>query len=93
MVEPTRVEPGCLDYDLYQSTDDPSVMFFYENWTDADVLSRHMNTPNFYRFVRGDIDARLVVPWTALTMTMLSEPAPDAVHPGAVKRPAGQRVP
>jgi quinol monooxygenase YgiN len=72
MVEPTRTEPGCLDYDLYQSTDDPSVMFFYENWTDAEVLSRHMNTPNFYRFVRGDIDARLVVPWTALTMTMLS---------------------
>jgi quinol monooxygenase YgiN len=75
MVEPTRAEPGCLDYDLYQSTDDPSVMFFYENWTDAEVLSRHMNTPNFYRFVRGDIDARLVVPWTALTMTLLSEPA------------------
>jgi quinol monooxygenase YgiN len=75
MVEPTRMEPGCLDYDLYQSTDDPSVMFFYENWTDAEVLSRHMNTPNFYRFVRGDIDARLVVPWTALTMTVLSEPA------------------
>jgi hypothetical protein len=32
-----------------------------------------MNTPNFYRFVRGDIDGRLVVPWTALIMTMISE--------------------
>ena len=75
MVEPTRAEPGCLDYDLYQSLDDPSVMFFYENWTDSDSLARHMNTPNFYRFVRGDIDGRLVVPWTALSMTMISEPA------------------
>jgi quinol monooxygenase YgiN len=74
MVEPTRAEPGCLDYDLYQSLDEPSVMFFYENWTDAEALHQHMNTPNFYRFVRGDIDARLVVPWTALTMTMISEP-------------------
>jgi quinol monooxygenase YgiN len=74
MVEPTRAEPGCLDYDLYQSYDDPSVMFFYENWTDAVVLARHMNTPNFYRYVRGDIDGRLVVPWTALIMTMISEP-------------------
>jgi quinol monooxygenase YgiN len=73
MVEPTRAEPGCIDYDLYQSLDDPSVMFFYENWTDAEALSRHMNTPNFYRFVRGDIDGRLVVPWTALIMTMLSD--------------------
>jgi quinol monooxygenase YgiN len=74
MLEPTRAEPGCIDYDLYQSLEDPSVMFFYENWTDADSLHRHMNTPNFYRFVRGEIDGRLVVPWTALTMTMLSEP-------------------
>ena len=74
MLEPTRAEAGCLDYDLYQSRDDPSVMFFYENWTDAEALSRHMNTPNFYRFVRGEIDRRLVVPWTALAMAMLSEP-------------------
>ena len=76
MVEPTRAEPGCMDYDLYQSLDDASVMFFYENWTNAEALSRHMNTPNFYRFVRGEIDGRLVVPWTALIMTMLSEPGP-----------------
>jgi quinol monooxygenase YgiN len=75
MVEPTRAEPGCLDYDLYQSLDDESVMFFYENWTDSESLARHMNTPNFYRFVRGDIDGRLVVPWTALSMTMISEPS------------------
>lgn len=74
MVEPTRAEPGCIDYDLYQSLDDPTVMFFYENWTDAEALVRHMNTPNFYRFVRGEVDGRLVVPSTALTLTMISEP-------------------
>jgi quinol monooxygenase YgiN len=74
MVEPTRAEPGCLGYDLYQLREDPSVMFFYENWTDQDALSRHMNTVNFYRYVRGDVDARLVAPWTAHTMTMVSEP-------------------
>jgi quinol monooxygenase YgiN len=74
MLEPTRAEPGCLDYDLYQSMEDPSVMFFYENWTDQAALERHMNTPNFYRAVRGEIDARLVVPWTAHIMTMISEP-------------------
>jgi quinol monooxygenase YgiN len=75
MVEPTRAEPGCLDYDLYQSREDPSLMFFYENWTDQDALSRHMNTANFYQYVRGEVDPRLVAPWTAHTMTMVSEPA------------------
>jgi len=72
MVEPTRAEPGCIDYDLYQSIDDPSVMFFYENWVDQQSLSNHMNTPNFYRVVRGEIDNNLVIPWTALSMTMMS---------------------
>lgn len=75
MVEPTRAEPGCLDYDLYQCVDDPSVMFFYENWTDQESLAKHMNTPNFYRYVRGEVDPRLVVPWTAHMMSMVSQPA------------------
>jgi len=75
MVEPTRAEPGCLDYDLYQSSEDPSVMFFYENWSDPDALAAHMNTPNFYRYVRGEVDGRLVVPWTADVMTMVSQPS------------------
>lgn len=76
MVEPTRAEPGCLDYDLYQSSEDPSVMFFYENWSDSDALAAHMNTPNFYRYIRGEVDGRLVAPWTAHTMAMVSQPLP-----------------
>jgi quinol monooxygenase YgiN len=75
MVNPTRAEPGCLDYDLYQSREDPSVMFFYENWTDQESLVKHMNTENFYRYVRGEIDGRLVVPWTAHMMSVVSQPA------------------
>lgn len=74
VVESTRAEPGCIDYDLYQSLDDPSVLFFYENWTDADALAAHLSTPTFYRVVRGEVDGRLVVPWTALSLTMVSEP-------------------
>ncbi len=75
MVGPTRAEPGCLSYDLYQSRADPALMFFYENWTDQPALDVHMNTPNFYRYVRGEVDGRLVAPWTAHVMTMVSQPA------------------
>ncbi|MFE9657805.1 putative quinol monooxygenase [Micromonospora sp. NPDC006431] len=49
MVAITRAEPGCLGYDLYQSVEDPSVMFLYENWTEQAALDKHMNTSNFYR--------------------------------------------
>lgn len=75
MVDPTRAEPGCLSYDLYQSRENPMVMFFHENWTDQRALDDHMNTSNFYRYVRRDVDGRLAVPWTAHMMTMLSQPA------------------
>jgi len=74
MVEATRAEPGCLDYDLYQPIEVPSVMFFYENWTDQAALDQHMKTPHFYHLVRGEIDPRLIVPWTAHVMTMISRP-------------------
>lgn len=50
-------------------------MFFYENWTDAKTLAAHMATPNFARYVRGEIDERLVVPWSALKLKMISVPA------------------
>ncbi|PWU51364.1 hypothetical protein DLJ46_05200 [Micromonospora globispora] len=79
MVAITRAEPGCLGYDLYQSVEDPSVMFLYENWTDQAALDKHMNTSNFYRIVRGEIDKRLVAPWTAHMMTMISEPHPERI--------------
>jgi len=46
LVEPTRAEPGCLRYDLHQSTEDPRVFLFHEVWeTEAD-LERHLETPH-----------------------------------------------
>ena len=47
LLEPTRAEPGCLAYDLYQSTEDPTVWVLIERWRavadlDAHVLSSHM---------------------------------------------------
>lgn len=70
VIDSTRAEPGVIDYDLYQA-EDPTVMFFYENWTDGKALSVHMNTPNFYRVVRGEVDPKLVVPWTGLSMSLI----------------------
>ena len=32
LVEPTRLEAGCLNYDLHRSVDDADVWFVYENW-------------------------------------------------------------
>jgi quinol monooxygenase YgiN len=75
-IDSTRAEDGCLDYDLYQSFDDPAVLFYRENWTGQSALDRHMNTPGFHRIVRAGIDPLLSVPWSGLTMTMVSAPGP-----------------
>jgi quinol monooxygenase YgiN len=46
LVEPTRQEPGCIDYDLHRSNDDPCVFLYYENWRSKEDLDRHLTMPH-----------------------------------------------
>lgn len=41
VLAPTRLEEGCLTYDLHQSTADPTEFLFYENWTNQAALDAH----------------------------------------------------
>ncbi|GAA5181187.1 hypothetical protein GCM10023322_15220 [Rugosimonospora acidiphila] len=75
-VDSTRAEPGCLEYDLYQASDDPTVLFYRETWTSGSALDEHLNRPGFYEIVRRQVDPLLAVPWTGLSMTMVSQPGP-----------------
>ena len=45
LIEPTRSEEGCLNYDLHQGTEDPSIFFFYENWRSQQDLDEHLEMP------------------------------------------------
>lgn len=47
MVAPTRSEEANISYDLYQSTDQPSVFILEENWQSKDGLAQHMQKPYF----------------------------------------------
>jgi quinol monooxygenase YgiN len=40
-VAPTRAEPGCAVYDLFQDLDDPAHFTFIEEWTDRSTLDVH----------------------------------------------------
>ena len=44
IVEPTRAEPGCLAYDLFESTVDPNTMITVELWRSQADLDAHMET-------------------------------------------------
>lgn len=51
MVEATRKEPGCLEYAIHVSKQDPELWCFYENWRSKADLQVHFETPGFKAMV------------------------------------------
>lgn len=50
LIEPTRKEDGCVQYDLHVHLTDPGRLVFYENWTSAEHLARHAASPHVQAF-------------------------------------------
>lgn len=52
LVEETRKEKGCINYDLHESVEDARRFVMYENWeSDAD-LDAHSKSPHLREFGR-----------------------------------------
>ena len=56
LVDPTRAEAECLNYDLHQSIGDGDVWFVYENWRSAEGLEAHMPAPHSQAFLKVAAD-------------------------------------
>jgi quinol monooxygenase YgiN len=50
MVEETRKEQGCINYDLHISADSPGSFLFYENWQSLAHLDRHAQSAHIQNF-------------------------------------------
>jgi quinol monooxygenase YgiN len=50
MVEVTRKEDGCVQYDLHVSTEHTGNFVFYENWTTQEALDRHAASAHLKAF-------------------------------------------
>ena len=46
MIAATRMEDGCIFYDLTQSITAPNEFTFVERWTTREALEAHMHTPH-----------------------------------------------
>lgn len=44
LIEPTRAEAGCVQYDLHQDNDNPAHFLFFENWESRDLWQAHMGS-------------------------------------------------
>ncbi|QQE13415.1 antibiotic biosynthesis monooxygenase [Planctomycetota bacterium] len=43
LVAVSKLDPGCLQYDLHQSIEDKNVYFLYETWVSEESLADHMD--------------------------------------------------
>lgn len=74
MTAPSRAETGCLNYDIYQSNEDPTVLCTYENWTGKPALDEHIQTPHFKNLVET-LKPLLAAPMEIDLLSMSSTPA------------------
>jgi len=61
LIEPTRAEADCVQYDLHESRETPGVFVFYEKWTSKEALDQHLNTPHL-QALAARIDDLFAVP-------------------------------
>jgi quinol monooxygenase YgiN len=74
MVEATRKEAGCLNYDLHLSQDDPTLFLFYENWASKAHLDAHAQSAHIQAF-RAHAGEWLAEPVEIKLFRMVSTPA------------------
>ncbi len=50
LIESTRLESGCISYNLFASTEDNNTLMMLEKWENQNVLNSHMQTEHFKEF-------------------------------------------
>ena len=51
LIDITRAEEGCLNYDLHQDNEDPTHFMFYENWESRELWQTHMNAQHLQDYL------------------------------------------
>ena len=46
IVAPTRLETGCLSYQLFRNSGHPAELLFIEEWDDEKAIDAHFTTPH-----------------------------------------------
>ena len=50
LVRATRLEPGCLRYDLLENLQDPAYFAMYEEWKDTTTFEAHQQTAHLRHY-------------------------------------------
>ena len=55
IIEPTKVQPGCISCGFYQDLNDPDAILFVEEWESRESLDHHIKSDS-YRIVLSLLD-------------------------------------
>lgn len=50
LIKFSRLDSGCISYNLYASTDDENFLLMFEQWENLEDLQSHMQTDHFKAF-------------------------------------------
>ncbi|MEL7203139.1 MAG: putative quinol monooxygenase [Pseudomonadota bacterium] len=53
LIDITRAEAGCINYDLHQDNENPAYFLFYENWESRDLWQTHMGAPHLAAYMHA----------------------------------------
>jgi quinol monooxygenase YgiN len=67
LVEPTRQEQGCIQYDLHRDNDDPARFLFFENWETRDLWQTHIASDHLARY--GEATEDMIEDFSLFEMT------------------------
>lgn len=51
LISVTRLEEGCIKYDLHRDLENDKVFWFYEHWKDSETHSKHMNSSHLKEYM------------------------------------------
>lgn len=57
LIETTRAEKGCIQYDLHQDNENPAVFLFYENWESRALWQLHMSNDHLKAYSEATKDS------------------------------------
>lgn len=69
LIEITRGENGCINYDLHQENENPAHFMFYENWESRELWQVHMSAPHLAAYMAATEGA--VAEFTLNEMTVI----------------------
>jgi len=68
LIEPTRKEKGCIQYDLHQNNESLEVFVFYENWESLELWQEHMESSHLKNFIESTEGALADLEISQMTM-------------------------